>query len=170
MIKLIKKILKILKNRKVNKIIKFIIENNDMINDRLDEILAEVEKRKNTKDVQMSLDYVPSWITGAKTLLEKINKCVEKIETLSSVTLYRHTITDTYDNTFIVKSYISEPFSNFNDVFANSIGYVRDNYGIFLFPLDFERIGYYRYDIETGDVEVTFNDMPVIATDVIETV
>ena len=80
MIKLIKKILKILKNRKINKIIQFIIENNDMINDRLDELFKESEKRKKTKDVQMSLDYVPSWITGAKTLLEKINRCVEKVD------------------------------------------------------------------------------------------
>lgn len=51
-----------------------------MVNDRLDELLKEVEKRKKTKDVQMSLDYVPSWITGAKTLLEKINRCVEKLD------------------------------------------------------------------------------------------
>lgn len=29
------------------------------------------------------LDYVPSWITGARTLLEKINKCVEKIESIN---------------------------------------------------------------------------------------
>lgn len=51
-----------------------------MVNDRLDELLKESEKRKKTKDVQMSLDYVPSWITGAKTLLEKINRCVEKVD------------------------------------------------------------------------------------------
>ena len=32
------------------------------------------------------MDYIPSWITGAKTLLEKINKCIDKIEEYLTIT------------------------------------------------------------------------------------
>ena len=28
------------------------------------------------------LNYVPSWLDSAMTLLEKLNKCIEKIETI----------------------------------------------------------------------------------------
>lgn len=38
--------------------------------------------RENTKMIK-KLDYVPSWVDGARTLLEKINLCITKIENMS---------------------------------------------------------------------------------------
>lgn len=169
MIKLIKKILKILKNRKVNKIIQFIIENNDMINDRLDEILKEVEKRKKTKDVQMSLDYVPSWITGAKTLLEKINRCVEEIETTEKSKLYKHTITtDTGGIVFIIISNDKTPFRDFGDVIQNAVSPIKTSTGQTYIPLSDELMATVEYDAETGDINFVSDSVPDISTDTVE--
>ena len=77
---IIAKIKKWLKNKKIEKILAFIIEHKDEINARIDDLIKRCKVRDNGKEVKMTLDYIPSWLTGAKTLLAKIDKCVEVIE------------------------------------------------------------------------------------------
>lgn len=59
-----------------------------------------------------NLDYVPSWLDGATTLLKKLGKCIEKIEELNNAIvvapLYKHLISVT-DGTIVVNcTYISK--------------------------------------------------------------
>lgn len=60
----------------------------------------------------MNLDYVPSWLDGATTILQKLKKCIEKIEELNQAIivapLYKHLISVT-DGTIVINcTYISK--------------------------------------------------------------
>ena len=69
-----------MKNKKLRKIVSFIIEHEQVVNAYLDKLNEEVKSKAHDNEVKMSMDYVPSWIDGAKTLLEKMKKVIEVTE------------------------------------------------------------------------------------------
>lgn len=78
--KIFKKIMIIMKNKKLRRVIAFCIEHEQEVNEYLDKLREEFKKQSKNKDVQMSLDYVPSWLDGTKTLLEKMKRVIEVTE------------------------------------------------------------------------------------------
>lgn len=89
----------------------------------------------------IKLDYVPSWLDGATTILQKLHKCIEKIEELNQTVivapLYKHLISVT-DGTIVINcTYISKDAKPYNkytlpyDLLANgSFSYgTLDTYG-----------------------------------------
>ena len=90
MIKIFKKIIQILRKHKIHKIVKYIIENKEAVDAYLDTLIDKANNPVEDGEVHMTLDYVPSWLTDAKTLLEKVNRCVEQIEKQTG--LYLHNI------------------------------------------------------------------------------
>ncbi len=78
--KIFKKIMIILKNKKLRRVVAFCIEHEREVNEYLDKLREDFKKQSQNKDIQMSLDYVPSWLDGCRTLLEKMKRVIEVTE------------------------------------------------------------------------------------------